>query len=213
MNTDKFVINVGRQLGSGGRSIGQELAKRFSIKYYDRKLLEIASKQSGLNEKFFEEADEKASKSLGGSGLFGSRFPFVADAALFCGSNYLSNDELFKIQSDVIRDLANEESSLFVGRCADYILRNHPRCINVFVSASMGARIKAFQSRNENVTENQARDILIKADKKRSTYYNYYSNKEWGVASTYHLCIESSVLGLAKTTDFIESFIREKLGV
>ena len=120
---------------------------------------------------------------------------------------------MFKIQSDVIRDLANEESSLFVGRCADYILRNHPRCINVFVSASMDARIKAFQSRNENVTENQARDILIKADKKRSTYYNYYSNKEWGVASTYHLCIESSVLGLAKTTDFIESFIREKLGL
>ncbi len=209
MNTEKFIINVGRQLGSGGRSIGQELAKRFSIKYYDRQLLEIASKQSGLHKKFFERADEKASKVLGG-GIFGSRFPFAGEG-LLGGNNYLSNDQLFKIQSDVMRELAEKESSLFVGRCADYILRDHPRCVNVFVSASMEARVMALQNRDEGATVEDILDILSKADKKRASYYNYYSNKSWGVASSYHLCIESSALGIEKTTDFIEQFIREKL--
>ena len=212
MNKDKFIINVGRQLGSGGRSIGNELANRFGIQYYDKQLLCIAARESGLHEKFFEEADERASKTLCG-GLFGSRFPFLSDAGMMGGNNFLSNDQLFKIQSDVMRDLADKDSSLFVGRCADYILRDYPRCVNVFISASMDDRIKAFQSRNEEVTEDDARDFLIKADKKRSSYYNYYSNKEWGMSSSYHLCIDSSALGIEKTTSFIEEFIRIKLAL
>ncbi len=212
MNKEKFIINVGRQLGSGGRSIGKELAKRFGIQYYDKQLLYLAAKESGLHERFFEKADEKASKTLCG-GLFGSRFPFLSDGGMMGGSSFLSNDQLFKIQSDVMRNLAEKESSLFVGRCADYILRDHPRCVNVFISAAMDDRIKAFQSGNKGATEDEAHDFLVKADRKRSSYYNYYTNKEWGMSSSYHLCIDSSALGIEKTTSFIEEFIRAKLAL
>jgi len=124
----------------------------------------------------------------------------------------LSNDALFKVQSDVIRELAAEKSCLFVGRCADYILRDHPRCVNVFISASTEDRV-ARLCKLYAISAGQAEKMIEKADKRRSSYYNYYSYKTWGAASTYHLCIESTVLGIDQTTDFIESFIRRKLGL
>ena len=137
---EHYVINLGRQLGSGGKEIGEKLAKELGIAFYDKELINLASKESGLCKEFFEKADEKASQSLLG-GLFGSRFPFITEGA-YPYNSYLSNDSLFKIQSDVIRQLAEQQSCLFVGRCADYILRDHPRCCNVFVSASPEARIE-----------------------------------------------------------------------
>ena len=124
--------------------------------------------------------------------------------------NCLSNDALFKVQSDVIRKLAAEKSCLFVGRCADYILRDNPRCVNVFVSASREDRIARLCCLH-GISENEAEEMMNRADKKRSEYYNYYSYKTWGMASTYHLCIDSSVLGIEKTVDFIEEFVRLKL--
>lgn len=142
-------------------------------------------------------------------GIFGMRFPFFSDGVL-PSMNCLSNDALFKVQSDVIRKLASEKSCLFVGRCADYILRDNPRCVNVFISASREDRI-ARLCRLHNITENEAEEMMNRADKKRSEYYNYYSYKTWGMASTYHLCIDSSVLGIEKTVDFIEEFVRLKL--
>ena len=126
---EHYVINLGRQLGSGGKEIGEKLAKELGIAFYDKELINLASKESGLCKEFFEKADEKASQSLLG-GLFGSRFPFITEGA-YPYNSYLSNDSLFKIQSDVIRQLAEQQSCLFVGRCADYILRYHPRCCNV----------------------------------------------------------------------------------
>ena len=115
----KFVVNIGRQLGSGGKEIGEKLAARLGIDFYDKELITLASKESGLCREFFEKADERASQGIIG-GLFGMRFPFVGDGALPT-QNCLSNDALFKVQSDVIRQLAAEKSCLFVGRCADYI--------------------------------------------------------------------------------------------
>ena len=135
----KFVVNIGRQLGSGGKEIGEKLAARLGIDFYDKELITLASKESGLCREFFEKADERASQGIIG-GLFGMRFPFVGDGALPT-QNCLSNDALFKVQSDVIRQLASEKSCLFVGRCADYILREHPRCANIFISASHEARV------------------------------------------------------------------------
>ena len=129
---EHYVINLGRQLGSGGKEIGEKLAQEFGIAFYDKELIKLASEESGLCKEFFEKADEKASQSIIG-GLFGTRFPFISDGAIPYGS-CLSNDALFKIQSDVIRELAEKQSCLFVGRCADYILRDHPRCVNIFVS-------------------------------------------------------------------------------
>ena len=156
----------------------------------------------------FAKADEKASQSLLG-GIFGSRFPFITEGA-YPYNSYLSNDSLFKIQSDVIRQLAEQQSCLFVGRCADYILRDHPRCCNVFVSASPEARIERLM-RLHHITAEKAEELMEKADKKRSTYYNYYSYKTWGAAATYHLCIDSSVLGIEGTIDFIKQFVKLKL--
>ena len=205
---DKFVVNIGRQLGSGGREIGEKLAKRLGIDFYDKELINLASEESGLCREFFEKADEKASQSMMG-GIFGMRFPFFSDGVL-PSMNCLSNDALFKVQSDVIRKLASEKSCLFVGRCADYILRDNPRCVNVFISASREDRI-ARLCRLHNITENEAEEMMNRTDKKRSEYYNYYSYKTWGMASTYHLCIDSSVLGIEKTVDFIEEFVRLKL--
>ena len=136
---DNFVINLGRQLGSGGREIGEKLAKELNIAFYDKELINLASKESGLCREFFEQADEKASKTILG-GLFGSRFPFLTEGA-YPYNSYLSNDSLFKIQSDVIRELAEKQSCLFVGRCADYILRDHPRCAHQLSARHEGTAI------------------------------------------------------------------------
>lgn len=205
---NKYVINIGRQLGSGGKEIGEKLAARLGINFYDKELINLASEESGLCREFFENADEKASQSIIG-GLFGMRFPFISEGAM-PGANCLSNDALFKVQSDVIRKLASEKSCIFVGRCADYILREHPRCVNVFISASKQDRITRL-CRIHNIDEEAAEVMTEKADKKRSEYYNYYSYKIWGAAATYHLCIDSSSLGIDKTVRFIEEFVTDKL--
>lgn len=205
---DKFVVNIGRQLGSGGREIGEKLAARLGIDFYDKELINLASEESGLCREFFEKADEKTSQGIIG-GLFGMRFPFISDGAV-PAANCLSNDALFKVQSDVIRRLASEKSCLFVGRCADYILREHPRCVNVFISASPQDRI-ARLCRQHAVSESVAEEMMHKADKKRADYYNYYSFKTWGAAETYHLCVDSSVLGIEETVDYVEEFVKRKL--
>lgn len=205
---EKFVINIGRQLGSGGREIGEKLAADLGISYYDKELIELASQESGLCKEFFEKADEKTSQTLIG-GLFGMRFPFITEGAMPY-SNCLSNDALFKIQSDVIRKLANEKSCLFVGRCADYILREHPRCVNVFISASPEDRIERVMRRRQ-ISQDEAEELIEKIDKKRSSYYNYYSYNTWGAAATYHLCIDSSALGIEETVEVIKEFASKKL--
>lgn len=208
----KFVINIGRQLGSGGRDIGEKLASRFGIGFYDKQLINLASEESGLCTEFFEKADERASQGIIG-GLFGLRFPFINEGTIPM-TNCLSNDALFKVQSDVIRRLSEEKSCLFVGRCADYILRDHPRCVNIFISSSSREdRIARILRRHPEMTASAAADFMDRADKKRSEYYNYYSYKVWGAAASYHLCIDSSQLGIDGTTDFVEAFVRKRLGL
>ena len=144
-------------------------------------------------------------------GLFGMRFPFISEGAMPC-TNCLSNDALFKVQSDVIRRLAAEKSCVFVGRCADYILREHPRCANVFISATKEDRI-ARLCQMHRIDEEAAEEMIEKADKRRSEYYNYYSYKTWGAAATYHLCVDSSSLGIEETVRFVEEFVAKKLQI
>jgi len=203
---EKFVINIGRQLGSGGRQIGEKLATRFGIAFYDKELIQLASKESGLGKEFFENADEKKSHSIIGV-LLGLRTNISNEVYV---NNYLSNETFFKIQSDIIRELAEEKSCVFVGRCADYILRDHPRCINVFITADTNDRVKRV-ALDKNITHEKAQEVIEKTDKKRSEYYNYFSNKTWGVAESYHLCINSSVLGIDETVDFISQFVKQRL--
>lgn len=203
--TEKFVINVGRQLGSGGRYIGERLAKAFDIKFYDKELLELAAQESGFNKKFFERTDEEHN-------LFqqlASAFPFL-NSGINPYDNMLSSESLFKIQSDAIRKAAEQQSCVFVGRCADYILRDNPRCVNIFISANLNDRIKRI-CQLAGITEAEAEKRIMEGDKRRAAYYNYYSAGEWGKAETYHLCINSSVLGLERTTEYIQEFITQKL--
>ncbi|MBO4985958.1 MAG: cytidylate kinase-like family protein [Bacteroides sp.] len=205
---DNFVINIGRQLGSGGKEIGEQLAERLGIAFYDKELINLASEESGLCREFFERADEQTSQNIIG-GLFGMRFPFINDGAI-PSMSCLSNDALFKIQSDVIRRLASEKSCLFVGRCADYILRSHPRSLNIFISSSHEERV-ARLSKLHGISVHEAEEMMTRVDKRRAEYYNYYTYKTWGAAASYHLCIDSSVLGIAGTVDFIEKFIKQRL--
>ena len=168
----------------------------------------MASDESGLCKEFFEKADEKAQQTMLG-GLFGGRLQFISDGTIPYGS-FLNNDSLFKIQSDVIRQVAEEGSCLFVGRCADYILRNHPKCINLFISASHEERIARLCNLH-NITPSEAEEMMTRADKRRAEYYNYYTYKTWGAAASYHLCINSSALGIEGSVDFIEKFVKEAL--
>ena len=203
-----YVINIGRQLGSGGKEIGEKLAARLGIDFYDKELINLASEESGLCKEFFEKADEKASQGIIG-GLFGMRFPFISEGAMPC-TNCLSNDALFKVQSDVIRRLAAEKSCVFVGRCADYILRDNPDCLSFFIHNNKENRIQRIIE-SQNLTVEQAEELMLKTDKSRAAYYNYYTNKEWGVASTYNFSIDVSVLGIDETVAFMKNFVERKM--
>lgn len=204
-----FIINIGRQYGSGGRQIGEKLAQRLNFAYYDKELINLASQESGLEKEFFEQADEKKTYSLSG-GLLGFRSNFMANNFL---QTYLSNETLFKIQSDIIRELAGKQNCVFVGRCADYILRDHAKVLNVFVTADVADRKKRILERMPDLAPDKAEDMLEKTDKKRASYYNYYTGKTWGAAESYHLCLNSSQLDIDGTVDYICDFLNRKFGL
>ena len=207
---DKFVINIGRQLGSGGKAVGEAVAARLGIGVYDKQLINLAAEQSGICPEIFEKADEKESRNLFATFIGYLRSPFVGSE--YSGSNVLSSDALFKIQSDVIRDLASRESCVFVGRCADYILRDHPRTVNIFIAAGRAERIERL-CRLHGIAPGEAESLMDRTDARRAAYYNYYSSGTWGMAETYDLCIDSSVLGIDGTTGFVLEFVERKLGV
>ena len=205
---NNYVITIGRQLGSGGRETGVKLAESLGISFYDKELIRIASRESGLNERFFEKADEKKRFSLFW-GLFGMHSPQTQE--LYSGY-YLSDETLFKIQSDVIRSLADQKSCIFVGRCADYILKDHPRHLSIFLSAEIDDRIRRVMGIHK-IPEAKAKYLIENTDKQRSTYYNYFSGKTWGEAESYHLCINTSVIGIDETVSFIRQFAGKKFGL
>ncbi len=203
---DNFIINIGRQLGSGGRAIGHILAREFGIAYYDKEILSLAAKESGFCEEIFAKNDEH--KGFFRS-VLGNLIPLFGGGTNFY-NNQLSEESLFKIQSDAIRKAAADHSCIFIGRCADYVLRDYPRCVNVFVAADMEDRIARIRE-SQHVDRKAAERLIEQGDSKRADFYNFYSQGTWGAASTYHLCINSSVLGLEGTADFIKEFVIKKL--
>jgi len=205
---NRYVITIGRQLGSGGREIGQKLSARLGIAFYDKELIRIASKESGLKEEFFERVDEQKHFSLF-PGILGLRTTLTDD---FFSNYYLSNESLFRIQSDVMKKLAGEGSCIFVGRCADYVMKEERHCLNLFISADMGDRIKRIAT-SHKISENKARELIERTDKGRSSYYNYFSGKTWGAAESYHLCINSSLLGIDETVKLICSVAISRFGI
>lgn len=202
-----YVITIGRQLGSGGKEIGLRLADIFGIKCYDNELLSHAAKESGISESNFEINDEK---KQGTRSFFSNFIPFIGSGDIY--GNPISEETLFRIQSQTIREISERESCIFIGRCADYVLRGKKRCANIFISADTADRIKRLCLRRV-ITAQAAEKLIRQTDEQRSRYYNFYSDGTWGSADTYHLCINSSVFGIEGTTEFVARFIEQKLGI
>ncbi len=203
-----YIINIGRQLGSGGREIGETLARQLDFSYYDKELIGIASKESGLSKEFFQKADEQTQFNLFSDFL--GWFSSSSEGGYL--NNYLRNESLFQIQSDVIRQLAEKKSCVFVGRCSDYILRDHQQCLNVFICANLEDRIQRV-AEQQRISLEKAKEVSEKIDKRRAEYYNYYTNRIWGMATSYHLCINSSILGIEETASHIRFFAEKKFGI
>jgi len=202
--SSNFVITIARQYGSGGLAIGKKLAKDLGISFYDKELIEMAAKESGLGKDFIEESDEKLPFRIFG-GLTDAVFSVFGAA----GYNENINDSIFKIQSDIIKNIAKKESAVFVGRCADYVLREHPKRVSVFICANIEDRIKTI-SALLNTDSEKALKAIEKNDKQRNKYSSYYTNIERGNAAYYHLCINSSFMGINETADYIRAFAEKK---
>ena len=206
-NDKKIIINVGRQIGSGGHIIAKKLAEDFGCKLYDKELLNLAAKESGFNEKFFEQNDEQ-------KGFFKSLFhlhvPLMGENNFY--KNNFSQDSLYQFQSDAIRKAADEGSCVFVGRTADYVLRDYKNTVSVFITANIDHRIQRVCKRH-NLDRAAARKYIRNQEESRASYYNYYTGKTWGHSESYDLCINSSLLGLDETEAFIAEFIRKRFGL
>ncbi len=206
MKNNKVIINIGRELGSGGKKIASLLSEMFGCKLYDKELLNLAAKESGFSEEFFEQNDEKKGffKSL-----FNMHMPYISDNAIY--NNNISQESLFQFQSDAIKKAANDGPCVFVGRCADYVLRDYPNVINIFITADIDKKINNVCERLGCDTE-KAKRIISERESSRASYYNYYTGKKWGDSKSYDLCINSSLLGIEGTTEIIALFIRKKIG-
>ena len=202
MNT---IITIGRQFGSAGHEIGAKLAERLNIPCYDKELLKRAAKESGLCTELFENHDERPTSSF--------LYNLVMDTYSFgiTNSSYVDmplSHKVFLAQFDTIKKIADEGPCVIVGRCADYALADYDNVLNLFIYGEMGKRIENV-SQKYNVGEKDARDMIIKKDKQRASYYNYYSTKKWGKAETYHLCVDSTVLGKEGTVELLYQFVMD----
>lgn len=204
-NNNNIIINIGRQVGSGGHIIAKQLAADFGCTLYDKELLNLAAKESGFSERFFEENDEQRGFI---QTLFGMHAPLISDNNFY--DNKFSQDGLFQFQSQAITKAADKGSCVFVGRAADYVLRAYPNVVNIFITANMKDRIKLVCQRL-GCDEKDAKKLIIDKESERASYYNYYTGKKWGHSSSYDLCINSSYMGLEKTAKFIGDYIRVRL--
>ena len=199
------IITIERQYGSGGHLIGEKLAESLGIPFYDSELIKVAAKESGICEEIFESFDEKPTTSF--------LYSLVMDPySLGYNSNSFDlplNHKVFLAAFDTIKELASKGPCVFVGRCADYALEEYDNVLSVFIHADMDARIRRI-ARIYDLTDAKAKDMIIKTDKKRSSYYNYYSNKRWGDVDSYDMCLNSSMLGIEGTAEAIEKLVELK---
>ncbi len=201
---DNLIISVGRQLGSGGCEIAKKLALDLGCKFYDTELINLAAEKSGFNPKLFESQDESHGITKSLFGAFSARIGRMSSAFY---NNSLSQESLFQIQSEVIYKAAQKDDCVFVGRCADYILRSKPGLFSVFITADDDVRTKEVAKRRGCSIE-EAKRFIERKESQRADYYNYYTSKKWGAAKSYDLCINSSLLGIDRTAELIENIIR-----
>lgn len=205
MAKTNYIITISRQFGSGGRLVGKKLAESLEIPFYDKELITMSAQQSGYSKEIFEKADERATNSL--------LYTLSMNSYLLHGMTGLNelplNDRVFLIQSEIIRKMASEAPCVIVGRCADYVLKEHPRCLNFYIYADLQSRVDrattVYGMEKEKAAEN-----IQKLDKKRASYYNFYSNLRWGLAENYDLCVNSSSVGIDGTVEMLRHFIKQK---
>lgn len=195
----KIIINIGRQFGGGGLAVASEIGKRLGIPVYDKELIKKAAQDSGFSAEFFEQSDEKR-RVFSLSAIFTSIYSSPTE-------NYMSDSGLFEIQCATIKKIADQGSAVIVGRCSDYVLREMDCVLNVFLTSPLSVRVERICERH-GLSEDKAEALIIQKDKAREEYYNYFTFGNWGVASTYDLCIDSSRLGIEGTADYIIEFAR-----
>lgn len=208
----RFYITIGREKGAGGLEIAKKLSEEFGIPQYDKQLIDVAAQESGLCKELFADIDEKrGSKFISGffSGIMGSLY------SEYGASSGINREELFRIQSECIIKIANEGPAIFIGRCADYILRERANCLNVFITATPEDKVERLLECNkipnaEKYTKDELFELLEKSDSKRENYYNYFTYKQWGAAASYDVCLNSSLLGIDGCVKVISDIIRSK---
>lgn len=204
-----LVITIGRQFGSGGRNVGEKVAEYFNIPFYDKELVEMAAQKSNLSQEALKEVDEHATNSFlyslasGNYSLRGINAPIYYEMPI--------NDKLFIAQAEVIKEIAKKGSCVIVGRCADYVLENeNVDLLNVFIHGSVDYRAGRVMDAL-GLKQNKARDKVIKTDKQRRTYYDYYTSRDWGVMSNYDLCINAETFGIEGAANLIISYAKTKI--
>ena len=204
MNT---IITIGRQFGSGGREIGEMVAEKYGIKYYDKELLSRAAKESGFCEEMIQNHDERPTNSFLYN-LVMDTYSFGYNASSFVDMPI--SHKVFLAQFDTIKKIAEEGPCVIVGRCADYALSDFDNVLNIFIHADEDFKIKRIKERFADITtDDKAREMMSKKDKQRQSYYNYYSSKKWGRADSYDLSINSAILGIEGTVKFITQYIED----
>ena len=193
------IINIGRSFGSGGGFVAKAVGARLGIPVYDNELISKVAEENGYSRGLFEKGEEKRS-------LFSMSSFFASGRMSYNDSGYVNDNVMFNIQSEVIRNIADKGDAVIIGRCSDYILRDLP-CLDVFVCAPIEYRIKRLME-NEGLDADEAEALMRRKDRTRETYYNYYTFGAWGVASNYDLCVDSSILGIEGTADYIIDFGR-----
>lgn len=200
-----YTICMGRQIGAGGRGIAALVSESLGVNIYDRTLLKSASQETGFSEEVFEKADEEKTRR-------GLRSMFMSHIHADVSANCLSVENIFSMQSEVIRNIHAQEDCIFIGRCADYVLRDSDRLLSVFISASPEYRIKRIMEKG-GLSERKARSMMEEADRKRASYYNYFTGRSWGMPESYDICLNSSVLGDSKCAEMIVALAKERLGI
>lgn len=202
----KSIVTISREFGSGGREIGRILAKELDVPFYDKELLEIASKESGICEELFVKHDESYTNSFLFSLVMGS-YPVSADGRI--NPDLPLNHKIFLAQFDTIRRLGDQGPCVIVGRCADYVLRDHPNVVNFFLTGDMADKKARILGRYD-IEKDKAEDFIKKTDKRRASYYNYYTDQKWGSAPNFDLCLNTSKTGIEGAVKLMMDYIAIK---
>lgn len=200
MNT---IITIGRQFGSGGREVGEKLAEKLGYAFYDNHLIAMAAEKSGMSHAALTDADEKAANPW----LYAA---MSQTGQTSFGLNISTNDALFTVQAQIIRDIAKSENAVIVGRCSDYILKDEDiELLNVYIYAPAEARIKRVLERENVSTEQQALQMMKRHDKQRKLYYDFYTDRKWAAHENYHLTLNSDKFGIEGTVDIIAAAVQK----